>query len=51
MDLNISKEDKIRKLLMDVEQNISSKSEAFEDFCEVLGEFRDLVVSFTSETT
>ncbi len=53
MDLNISKEDKTRKLLMDVEQNISSRTEAFEDFCEVLKscEFRDLVVSLTSETT
>ncbi len=53
MDLNISKEDKTRKLLMDVEQNISSKAGAFADFCQVLEicEFRDLVVSLTSKTT
>ncbi len=53
MDLNISKGDKTRKLLIDVAQNISSKTEAFEDFCQVLEicEFRDLVVSLTSKTT
>ncbi len=53
VELNISKADKTRKLLMDVEQNISLRTEAFEDFCEVLKncEFRDLVVSLTSETT
>ncbi len=36
MDLNISKGDKTKKLLMDVARNISSKTEAFEDFCQVL---------------
>ncbi len=53
MDLNISKDDKTRKLLMDVEQNISSKAGAFADFCQVLEicEFRDLVVYLTSKTT
>ncbi len=53
MDLNISNADKTRKLLVDVEQNISSKIEAFEDFCEVLKicEFNDLVVSLTLHST
>ncbi len=53
VELNISKAGKTRNLLMDVEQNISSKTEAFEDFCEVLEicEFSDLVVSLTLKTT
>ncbi len=52
VELNVSKGD-TRKLLVDVKQNISSKTEAFEDFCEVLEicEFSDLVVSLTSKTT
>ncbi len=47
VELNISNADKTRKLLVDVKQNISSKTKAFKDFCEVLEicEFSDLVVS------